>query len=48
MERKKSGEQEPEHKTVMFVDFTKNWELAGKLRELTGRLAATLGLRLKA
>ena len=46
-EQKKRGEQEQEHKTVMFVEFTKNGELAGNLRELTGRMATTLGFKVK-
>ena len=34
-------------KTILFVEHTKNGELAAKLRELTRRLAPTLGFSVK-
>ena len=46
-QNKNIKEQAPEYKTVLFVEYTKNGELASQLRELTGRLAPTLGFRVK-
>ena len=46
-DKKIPGEQTPPMKTVLFVEHTKNGELATKLRELTRRLAPTLGFSVK-
>ena len=39
--------EEQEFKTVMFVEFTKNGELAKNMRELLARLEAVIGFRVK-
>ena len=36
-----------EYKTAMFVEFTKNGELAKAMRELTGRLEEVIGFRVR-
>ena len=36
-----------EYKTVLFVEFTKNGELAKTMRELAGRLEEVIGFRVK-
>ena len=44
---RKEDQEEQEYKTVMFVEYTRNGELASRLRELTSRLASTLGFKVK-
>ena len=41
------AEDEPEYKTVLFVEYTREGELAKRLRELTLRLSSVLGFKVK-
>ena len=43
----REANEEQEYKTVMFVQYTKNGEIATILRELASRLVYTLGFRVK-
>ena len=44
---RKHEEQDVEPQTVLFVEYSKNGELANKMKELTRRLAQTVGFHVK-
>ena len=44
---KSTKEEQPEYRTVLFVENSKGSELAARIREQTRRLAHTLGFNIK-